>query len=509
MFSSIYSADVAGMEARLICIEADVHDGLPVFDMVGYLASAVKEARERVRIAIRNMGVHFPAKRITVNLSPANLRKEGTSFDLPIAISLLTAFGFLSTECTKDILIIGELGLDGSLRPVKGVLAMILEGRRQGIRRFVVPDKNAGEGAVLEDIEIYGMQTLVQTMKFLCGECPLKPVRASFQKWRKEQAYPQDFSDIIGQGTAKRAAEIAIGGRHNLLMIGPSGSGKTMLAKRLPTIMPAMDLEESLEITRLYSICGLLPEEDSVITRRPFRAPHHTITQTALTGGGRIPMPGEITLAAKGVLFLDELPEFSRSSLEVLRQPLEEHKVTVSRLGKSYEYPSDCIFVAAMNPCRCGYFPDRKRCRCTTGEIQRYLGKISEPLLDRMDLCVETGMPDFSLYGRGDECSAQIRRRVEKAVRIQKKRYRKESFSYNGELPEQLLHKYCPMGEEEQEYLNLFFEEEQCSMRRITRVIRVARTIADLEESECISEEHLTEAMRFRSVDRSYWGVSL
>lgn len=220
-------------------------------------------------------------------------------------------------------------------------------------------------------------------------------------------------------------------------------------------------------------------------------------------------MPGEITLAAKGVLFLDELPEFSRSSLEVLRQPLEEHKVTVSRLGKSYEYPSDCIFVAAMNPCRCGYFPDRKRCRCTTGEIQRYLGKISEPLLDRMDLCVETGMPDFSLYGRGDECSEQIRERVERAVRIQKKRYRKEVFSYNGELPETLLHKYCPMEEDEQEYLNLFFEEEKCSMRRITRVVRVARTIADLEESECILEKHLTEAMRFRSVDRSYWGVSL
>lgn len=509
MFSSIYGADVSGIEARVICIEADVSDGLPVFDMVGYLASAVKEARERVRIAIRNMGIHFPAKRITVNLSPANLRKEGTSFDLPIAISLLTAFGFLSKECTENTMMIGELGLDGRVHAIKGVLAMIMEGKKQGVQQFIVPEKNVREGAVLEGIRVYGVKTLEQTMKFLRGECPLAPTRISFEEWKKEQREVDDFADIIGQGPAKRAAEIAISGKHNLLMIGPPGSGKTMLARRLPGIMPELSLQESLEITKVYSICGLLPEGDMVMTKRPYRAPHHTITPTALTGGGKIPMPGEITLAAKGVLFLDELPEFARSSLEVLRQPLEEHKVTISRLGRSYEFPTDCVFVAAMNPCRCGYFPDRERCRCTTGEIQRYLGKISEPLLDRMDLCVETGMPDFQLYGRGDESSEDIRERVEQAMQRQRKRYRGERFSYNGELPESMLSKYCPLGDMEQEYLMMFFREGNCSMRKMARVLKVARTIADLEESASINEEHLTEAMRFRSVDRNYWGVPL
>lgn len=493
----------------MITIEADVSDGMPVFDMVGYLACAVKEAKERVRTAMRNCGMALPPKRVTINLSPADVRKEGAAFDLPIAIAILGAMEQIEDKALADTLLIGELGLSGEVHGVHGILPIMLEAKEVGIRRCILPRENLREGCLVDGITCIGVRSLGEAVSILRGGDPPKEALTPPPVQDETDVEPEvDFGEIAGQQSVKRGAQIAAAGFHNLLLIGPPGAGKTMVARRIPTILPPLSYEESLEISKVYSVAGLLPPGEPLIRKRPFRSPHHTVTGAALTGGGMQPKPGEISLAGKGVLFLDELTEFRKHTLDLMRQPLEDKRVVIARLGGTYTYPADFMLVAAMNPCKCGYFPDRTRCSCTMQEIASYLGRISQPLLDRLDLCVETPQVEYEqLAGKGGDgpSSQELREGVLQAVERQKQRYRNTPFCFNSQLPPSALGDYCPLDEEGQRLMEATFRKLNLSARAYHRIIKVARTIADLEGSDQIQSLHLAEAIGYRSVDKKYW----
>lgn len=511
MFSTITTGALLGVEAYLVSVEVDIAQGLPSFSMVGLLSGEVRESRERVCVALKNAGLDIPPTRITVNLSPADRKKEGTAFDLPIAIGILESLGYFPRTSTENTLFLGELGLNGEIKKVRGVLPIVREAAARGIRQCIIPKDNVMEGAVIPGITVHGAGNVEELLAYLqCpeeGQAILPPTRVNaeklFEVGRKQ--VKNDFAEVGGQETAKRAARIAAAGFHNLLMIGPPGAGKSMIAKRIPGILPSLTLDESLEVTSVVSVAGLLKENEALITTRPFQAPHHTISLTALTGGSHIPKPGMISLAHRGVLFLDELPEFQRATLDSLRQPLEERQIQITRVNGNVTYPADFMLVAAMNPCPCGYYPDMNRCRCTDAQVKRYMSRVSGPILDRIDLCVELQPVDIlKRNGRPMESSADIRDNVAAARQMQEKRFRGTEYRFNGDIEAADIEKFCVLGSEEQKVMEQIYHSLQLSARAYHRILKVARTIADLEGSERIKEGHLLEAACYRPT-QDYW----